>query len=690
MNASLLRPALFLLLVGACSGARALETVRLDLGALHGPGLDAEGARIALHLNRAAPALDLTIERLRLPEPLGEITGVRLECAEVQTGPRTYACADGRVSFSHPLLAADGARASARYEVATERLELDLRGLAFAGGRIDVGGHLHPLDSLIAVTATNLDLARLAGLGEDQLPQGSTLSGRLSAKAELRGAAERLSGDVTGRFHALNFTDADSRYVLQNAELGLSASITRQGGDSRFSIGLGSDAGEAWIQPLPDRGGVLLDAKRQPLELAVHGVWDGTRIRIEELRLLQQQVLDLSGNAVLVPGAEQPLQRLELELEKADLAQLFPLYVKPFIDNPALGGAEMLGQASAAVRVEQGALSAARVELREAALGDTGGRFGVYGINAALDWREQIQAAGVSHLSWSAGELGGIELGSAELELRSGGDDLVLLAPARIPVFDGALRVNVLELRDLGSEALTARFDAALEPIGLPRLTRALGWPEFGGTVAGRLPSLTYENKRLSVGGELTVEAFGGQIRVNELQLEDPLGLVPQLSADIDLRGLDLAALTETFSFGRIEGRLDGDIEGLRLVGWQPAAFDARLYTPQGDDSRHRISQRAINNISSIGGGPTAALSRSFLRFFEDFAYDRIGIGCKLAQDVCQMRGLASARNGGGYYIVRGSGLPRIDVVGYQREVSWSTLMEQIKTATQSEGPDVE
>ena len=150
--------------------------------------------------------------------------------------------------------------------------------------------------------------------------------------------------------------------------------------------------------------------------------------------------------------------------------------------------------------------------------------------------------------------------------------------------------------------------------------------------------------------------------------------------------------MTGAFSFGRITGRLSGRVDGLRLFNWSPVAFDARLYTPPDDRSKHRISQRAVENIGSIGGGGagvTAALSSGFLRFFDDFNYDRLGLSCRLENDVCAMDGVAPAPNGG-YYLVKGKGLPRIDVIGSSRRVDWPRLVQQLIAATKSGGPTVQ
>ncbi len=145
---------------------------------------------------------------------------------------------------------------------------------------------------------------------------------------------------------------------------------------------------------------------------------------------------------------------------------------------------------------------------------------------------------------------------------------------------------------------------------------------------------------------------------------------------------LDLETLTKTFSFGRIEGRFEGEVAGLYMEAWQPVAFDAMFRTPPDDDSRHRISQKAVDNISNLGGaGVGGALSRSFLRVLEDFPYKRLGIRCRLENGICHMGGVAPAERG--YYLVEGTFLPpRLDVIGYAREVDWPSLVQRLTAVT--------
>ena len=157
----------------------------------------------------------------------------------------------------------------------------------------------------------------------------------------------------------------------------------------------------------------------------------------------------------------------------------------------------------------------------------------------------------------------------------------------------------------------------------------------------------------------------------------------------MDMQRLDLELLTRTFDFGKISGRLNGQIADLRLLNWRPVQFDARFATASQDPGKRRISQRAVDNLSQIGGGASGVMSRSFLRFFDDFSYDKLGIRCQLNNEVCQMSGVEDDEQG--YYIVKGGGLPPwINVKGYTHRVDWPDLLSRLKAVQNSDGPIIE
>jgi hypothetical protein len=116
-------------------------------------------------------------------------------------------------------------------------------------------------------------------------------------------------------------------------------------------------------------------------------------------------------------------------------------------------------------------------------------------------------------------------------------------------------------------------------------------------------------------------------------------------------------------------------------------AFDLKLANPAGDRSKHRISQRAVENLSQFGGGGggvASVLQSPFLKIFDDFGYDRLGLSCRLRNDICQMGGVGAVN--GGFYILNGAGIPRIDIIGNNPLVDWPRLLAQITEAVRNPG----
>jgi hypothetical protein len=80
------------------------------------------------------------------------------------------------------------------------------------------------------------------------------------------------------------------------------------------------------------------------------------------------------------------------------------------------------------------------------------------------------------------------------------------------------------------------------------------------------------------------------------------------------------------------------------------------------------------------GEGAAAALQRTFLRFFKEFNYEKIGLSCQLRGDVCKMGGVESTPTG--YIIVKGKGAPSVTVNGYTEYVSLTDLIARLKRIT--------
>jgi hypothetical protein len=287
-----------------------------------------------------------------------------------------------------------------------------------------------------------------------------------------------------------------------------------------------------------------------------------------------------------------------------------------------------------------------------------------------------------SKISWSAGGAYGLSGGAASLEFLLQGTNFTLTRPTKLPVFDGGIAIDRFVIANPGASNMEVEFKGTVEPISMQKLAKAFGWPEFSGTLAASIPGVTLKDNLLEFQGNVESQVFGGRIVGSNIRLKDPLGRFPEFFADVRARDLDLGLLTQTFEVGSITGRLEVDVLGLELVGWSPTAFNARLATPKGDKSRHRISAKAVTSLANVGGGGggvVQALQSGVLRFFDDYSYEKLGITCKLVGDICEMSGIEPA--GVGYYIVKGSGIPRIDIVGSAGRVNWNSLLSSISTA---------
>jgi hypothetical protein len=296
-----------------------------------------------------------------------------------------------------------------------------------------------------------------------------------------------------------------------------------------------------------------------------------------------------------------------------------------------------------------------------------------------------------SSLGWRGGAIHGLPFGTAELPLASADGVIGLRQAVTVPMLGGDLRFETLNLRPpAGERGLEFDFGLAVEGLDVGQLATAMDWPAFEGRLDGRIPKARYANDRLDFEGTLTTRMFDGTVQVSGLAMERPFGTAPSLTADIVMDDLNLESLTKVFGFGEITGALDGSIRNLRLVDWSAEGFDADLHTDPSWKGRRRISQRAVQDLSSVGGdggGLGNSLQAQALKLFDDFGYRRIGISCRLVEQVCDMDGLGSAGNG--FIIVQGSGLPRLTVVGYNRRVDWPTLVERLVAVTKGESKPV-
>ena len=677
------------LLVLAALPGSAIELVRLTLGTLEGAGWSVDAATLQLSwLDDRHAGLVLQAQRAELPEGFGELSGITLLCARAELTTIAVHCAQGTLKAQSSVLGQQNIRIAFRYQFDTGQIDTELLGIRVHDGTLALKARLSESHWQIDVTGAALSLPavtrQLAAAGI-ALPvvEGSA---RLDVTARLNGVASQMSAaDVEVRLLAEEISDAVGSVAAENLDVSLHVAAQASAAGMRVALDISGRQGALYVDP------VYVEMPAQPLQLSARFDWlsAGQQLLLRSFTFGHPGSVQLEGHGLFNLAADAPIRELQLEVRQAHFPSLYETYLRPWLYGSALADLDTAGELSGTLHWEQGKLSRVSLDPVNLSVDDREGRFELHAVNGRVRWSDTATAAR-SELAWASGSVFQVALGATRLAIDAGHDYVRLAQAVAIPVLDGALQIDDFQLEFAADAALRWQFDGLLEPVSLSQLSLALGWPELSGKLSGVIPDVRYANGNLEVGGVLLMRAFEGEVTLRNLILEQPFGLVPRLQVDARADNIDLETLTRTFSFGRIEGRLDGRIDGLRMESWRPVAFDAVFATPEDDRSRHRISQKAVDNISSIGGGGVGgALSRSFLRFFEDFPYDRLGIRCRLQKGICDMGGVAPAPDG--YYLVKGRLFPpRLDVIGYADRVNWDTLIAQIMAVTAQQDVRVE
>ena len=412
-------------------------------------------------------------------------------------------------------------------------------------------------------------------------------------------------------------------------------------------------------------------------EFNISGTYQAPMLNIQQANLKINEIGNMSATAE-INTKTQVLNDVIVNARDVDFAGLYALVLKPMVEKSAFGNLKVSGKADWHFVVKNLQPISFELNLKDANIEDLNGKFALNDINAHIPW--DYETAKNVTLSYSSGHVLKIPLGNTYLQAEL--NRYSLTAPSLVlPMLDGALKLEDVSAAYL-SQQWFWHLKMQLDPISMSEFSKALGWPIMQGKIDGQVPLITYAAKQLNMDGKMQFNMFNGSVAMEGLRIDDPLGNVPRLYANLQMRNIDLGDLTRTFNFGAIEGKLEGDVKDLQLENWKPVRMDAIIQTADGKHLK-KVSQRAVENITALGGaGTAAALQRTFLRFFKEFNYEKIGLSCQLRQDICKMGGVESTPTG--YIIVKGKGAPSVSVNGYTEYVSLSDLIARIKRITDS------
>ncbi len=666
----------------------AVDEIGVQIGSIQLDQLQTKDLNIDFGFASSGLTLSLSTPSIQLVAPIGIVNNLKLICQKLKLYSEHVQCQKGIIQFQHKQLGKQKIYFVVTAQPNAIYYQLSLANIKLAGAKFDAELKLHKnkwqlnantpealLKSIISAASPYLTEQQ-----HQQLSQWDIV-GKANVAITAKGKADQLDKAIVDiGLNDLAVSETSGRYVAETLAATLKTVISQQQQQWQWDAQLKINTGQAYAEP------IFIDFSETPASVISQGAFNqqSLKLSIDKLEFRHADILTASAN---YQGQLDFSGELSLQLLKTDFNRLFQHWLQPFLFDAGLAELEIAGDIAATITKQQEKFFL-QTSLYDVYIDDQQNRFGFYDLNGDLAWTNSEQAVN-STLNWQGGYLFELPLGASSLNAEVQQQRFRLIESLKLAILDGAVEIEQFELFTPEQGEMEWSFKAELTPISMTDLTSTFGWPTMNGKLSGSIPKVSYRNHQIDIDGALKVNLFEGSTVIKDLRLTEPFGSLPQLYANIELKNIDLETLTSTFDFGKITGKLDGHIYDLRLANWQPVAFDAVFATPEGDESRRRISQQAVNNLSEVSGGASALLSRGFLRFFENFSYKKLGLSCKLVNDVCEMAGVKPAENG--YFLVEGGGMPpQINVMGYTRRVNWPDLLARLKAVSNADGVIVE
>ena len=421
-------------------------------------------------------------------------------------------------------------------------------------------------------------------------------------------------------------------------------------------------------------------------------------LRLRRASLALATVGKVAARGDIEQASRNPLLRLELKSDDIQPAGIFEYFIRhtfnrsfPALDQLALGG--RLVFAVAAIGNSDRLSLEGAVQLRGGELQNKVKNWSIGPVQ--LDLPLRVEYPGTSApppaanipagtLVVQSARFGSQTTPVMKTTLSLWNNALSFPQPVRLPVYGGTLEISGLAFKNVieNPQALSLGLEA--KNLQMERLTEALGWYRFGGTLSGSIPRVEWDNGSLRSQGRIQVNVFGGTVQISQLEVEDPFSSVPSIKLDALFRNIDLEQASTTFAFGRISGILEGTVNGLVVTAGQASQFRANVHSVEKSGISQRISVESLNKITVLSSGNDAgAFYGGIAGFFDSFRYSKLGFRATLKNDKLALQGVESREDG--EYLVVGSWLPpTVNVVSHTQTIAFSELLRRLQRIQES------
>ncbi len=671
--------------------AHAVDVLQIQLEDLDAELFSAKDVWLEMDIsNPLEISLHLLARNISSPH-VNEHASISVSCKNAKLKEHVINCTNGTAKIKHPLIKDEIIPFTFRYHLSEGFKNIDLSQLGFADGSAKFKAEIKNRNWSIQMNMKKVNMPTLLNSLQTQqtwLENYPVEEGLLDLEAKIK--LERNSVTEAELSAAMKNVSMDADQVLDGVTLSSNLKLKKDSGNWFFSNDLDLQEGALYVVPgfqiFNETPGFFLDLNEQAIQVQLEGLTNNEShsFQIDNFHYQQGNLLDIEGHGYFNPGKDDVVESLTISIMSSYLHKVFPVYVQPILLPTNFADLELSGSLAINLSYEQNQLKSLQLGLGDIYIDDEFNRFSVSGLNSGIQLSESNQVQ-YSRVNWQGLSVYKILFGPGDMLFESTGNDYIVKEWQDIDVLDGGLTIHHLSLLNLGQEGFELHLDGALNPISLNSFTQTMGWPLMSGKLAGEISGFQYSNNQLKLVGDLVFHVFDGDLTLSGFNIDNLFSNYSKLTTNIDLRNFDLEQLTDTFAFGKIEGTLNGRMHKFTLEDWQPVYFDAEFITPENDEKPHRISQKALDNLSELGGGLTGSLSRGFLKFIPEYSYGHLGIRCLLSNGVCNLGGVHETDDG--FYILTRGGLlpPWVAVKGTGRSIAWPDLIDGLKQIAEGE-----
>lgn len=263
-----------------------------------------------------------------------------------------------------------------------------------------------------------------------------------------------------------------------------------------------------------------------------------------------------------------------------------------------------------------------------------------------------LPAAAYGHLHVAHMQLGKSALGQLTTSLALWSDTLWVPESISLALGGGQIVLGPISATSLLQPQRQVQLAVRMQQLDLQQLPQEAQALPVAGIVSGDLPRVQLEAGHLTTEGELFVLLAGGQIRLFDIHGSNLLSAAPTLRGSLRTeQPLSLEQLTRLYPIGEISGTVDVVVTDLTITAGELEAFDLRFEVRERGGEQRGITLRALNNLLFTTASTQVAAGLFGVGDTYRLPYRRFGATATLRNDVLQLRGLYTDRDGTEYFM---------------------------------------